>query len=282
MLRLGSEGYDLFGCKRIRGVVLHSGLKRKFGRPRRSGFRGGFRLRILIADDEPIARAILREHVEAIPSLEVAGEASTGSEALARILELRPDVVLLDLQMPELDGLAVVRSLRTERKPLIIFVTAYDRHAAEAFDVDAVDYLLKPVRRERLERAIAKAERQLRGLPSASGPGVEAPRKIVGRRGTDLYLLDPSEIIAFQAEGELVHLITTTQRYLSDHSLKVLEEKLDAARFRRIHRRTIINTDHIRRISPMSSKRWMLKMSNGFEAIVSKRLAKSMREQARW
>ena len=97
-----------------------------------------------------------------------------------------------------------------------------------------------------------------------------------------MYLLDPTEIVAFQAEGELVHLITTTQRYLSDHSLKALEEKLDASRFRRIHRRTIINTDHIRRISPMSSKRWMLKMSNGFEAIVSKRLAKSMREQSKW
>jgi DNA-binding LytR/AlgR family response regulator len=235
-------------------------------------------LRVLIADDEPIARAILREHIEAFPSLEIAGEASTGAEALARILELKPDVVLLDLQMPELDGLAVVRSLQSQRKPLIIFVTAYDRHAAEAFEVDAVDYLLKPVRRERLERAIAKARRQLRGAPSTA----EAPRKLVGRRGSDMYLLDPSEIIAFQAEGELVHLITTTQHYLSDHSLKSLEGKLDPAKFRRIHRRTIINTDHIRRISPMSSKRWMLKMSNGFEAIVSKRLAKSMREQTNW
>lgn len=239
-------------------------------------------MKVLIADDEPIARAILREHVEALPSLEIAGEATTGAEALARILELKPDLVLLDLQMPELDGLAVVRSLRTERKPLVIFVTAYERHASEAFDVDAVDYLLKPVRRERLERAIAKAERQLRGSAAAPAPIVDTPRKIVGRRGTDLYLLDPAEIIAFQAEGELVHVITATQRYLSEHSLKVLEEKLDPARFRRIHRRTIINTDHIRRISPLSSKRWMLKMSNGFEAIVSKRLAKSMREEAKW
>ncbi len=235
-------------------------------------------MRVLIADDEPIARAILREHVEAIPSLEIAGEASTGAEALARILELKPDVVLLDLQMPELDGLAVVRSLRAERKPLIIFVTAYERHAAEAFEVDAIDYLLKPVRHERLERAIAKAERHFRAAPV----NAETPRKIVGRRGADMYLVDPAEIIAFQAEGELVHLITTTQRFLSDHSLKALEGKLDAPRFRRIHRRTIINTDHIRRISPLSSKRWMLKMSNGFEAIVSKRLAKSMREQAKW
>jgi DNA-binding LytR/AlgR family response regulator len=235
-------------------------------------------LKVLIADDEPIARQILREHVESIPSLEIAGEASTGAEALARILEFRPDIVLLDLQMPELGGLGVVRSLRGDRRPAIIFVTAHEQHALEAFDVGAIDYLLKPVRRERLEKAILKAQRQLKSAPAE----VDAPRKIVGRRGSDLYLLDASEIVAFQAEGELVHVITTAQKYLADHSLKVLQDTLDPACFRRIHRRTIINANHIRRISPLSSKRWLLKMSNGFEAVVSKRLAKSIREQDRW
>jgi len=234
-------------------------------------------MKVLIADDEPVARQILREHVESIPAAEVAAEASTGSEALARILETQPDVVLLDLQMPELDGLAVVRSLRGDRRPIIIFVTAFEHYALDAFDVGAIDYLLKPVRRERLEKAILKAQKQLREAP----PSPAQPRKIVGHRGTDLYLLDPSEIIAFQAEGELVHIVTAEQRYLADHSLRVLESKLEQPRFRRIHRRTIINTDHIRRISPLSSKRWLLRMSNGFEAIVSKRLASAIREQ-RW
>lgn len=234
-------------------------------------------MRVLIADDEPIARQILREHIESLPSLEIAGEAATGSEAVSRILDTQPDLVLLDLQMPELDGLAVVRSLRGDKKPLIIFVTAFERYALDAFDVDAVDYLLKPVRRERLEKAILKAERQLKGSHGAGA----APRKIVGRRGTDMYLLDPAEIIAFQAEGELVHIIAGEQRYLADHSLKVFESKLEQPRFRRIHRATIINTDHIRKISPLSSKRWLLKMSNGFEAVVSKRLASAIREQ-RW
>jgi DNA-binding LytR/AlgR family response regulator len=234
-------------------------------------------LRVLIADDEPIAREILREHVESMAGLELAGEASTGPEAISRIFDLRPDVVLLDLQMPELDGLAVVRSLSGERSPLIIFVTAYENHALAAFEVGAIDYLLKPVRRERLEKAIEKARRQLK--PAASP---ETLRKIVGRRGSDMYLLDPSEIVAFQAEGELVHMISTAQRYLSDHSLKSLEEKLDKKRFRRIHRSTIINTDHIRKISPLSSKRWLLKMSNNFEAVVSKRLASAIREDTRW
>ena len=234
-------------------------------------------MKILIADDEPVARQVLREHVEAIPQLEIAGEASTGKETLQRILDLDPDVVLLDQQMPELDGLAVVRSLRGAHTPLIIFVTAYEQHALEAFEVGAVDYLLKPVRRERLEKAIEKARRQLKSIPAAHGP-----KKIVGRRGTDLYLLDPAEIVAFQADGELVHIITTGQRYLSDHSLKALEEKLERPRFRRVHRGTLINTDHLRKISPLSSRRWLLKMSNGFEAVVSKRLASAIREQARW
>lgn len=235
-------------------------------------------MRILIADDEPIAREILREHVDAIAGLEFAGEASTGAEAISRIFDLRPDVVLLDLQMPELDGLAVVRSLTGDRTPMIIFVTAYENHALAAFEVGAIDYLLKPVRRERLEKAIEKARRQLKPAAASS----ETLRKIVGRRGTDLYLLDPAEIVAFQADGELVHIVTTAQRYLSDHSLKVLAEKLERTRFRRIHRSTIINTDHIRRISPLSSKRWLLKMSNNFEAVVSKRLASAIREDTRW
>ncbi len=237
-------------------------------------------MRVLIADDEPIARNVLREHVESIPGLEVAGEAATGAEALQRILELKPDLVLLDLQMPELDGLSTVRSLRGETAPLIIFVTAYEGHALEAFDLGAVDYLLKPVRRERLEKAIDKARRQAPAVAPAQPPA--SLRKIVGHRGSDLYLLDPGEIVAFQAEGELVYIITGAQRYLADHSLKALEDKLDRPRFRRVHRSTIINTDHIRKISPLSSKRWLLKMSNGFEAVVSKRMAGSIREQGRW
>jgi DNA-binding LytR/AlgR family response regulator len=235
-------------------------------------------VRVLIADDEPIARDILREHVESTPGLNLVGEASTGSEAAARILELNPDLVLLDLEMPERNGLAVVRSLRGGPAPLIIFVTAHDRHALEAFDVGAVDYLLKPVRRERFEKAIEKARKQLQPVAPPEG----TLRKIVGKRGSDMYLLDPSEVIAFRAEGELVHIITANQHYLCNHALKVLEEQLDRPRFRRIHRSTIINTDHIRKISALTSKRWLLKMSNGLEAIVSKRMAGAIREQGRW
>lgn len=234
-------------------------------------------MRVLIADDEPIARQILREHLESLPAIEIVGEASSGPEAIQRILELDPDLVLLDQQMPEMDGLTVVRSLRA-RMPLVIFVTAFEQHALDAFDVGAVDYLLKPVRRERLERAIAKALRQ--HAPSA--PAKPMLNKIPGRRGSDIYLLDPSEIIAFQAEGEIVHILTANQKYLAEAPLKELETDPALASFRRVHRSTLINSDHIRKISPLSSRRWLLKMSNGFEAVVSKRLAGSLRGRAGW
>ena len=210
------------------------------------------------------------EHVDSIAGLEFAGEASTGAEAISRIFDLRPDVVLLDLQMPELDGLSVVRSLSGERTPLIIFVTAYENHALAAFEVGAVDYLLKPVRRERLEKAIEKARRQLKPAPVAGRPA-KLYEKLPGRREQIFICWVPAEIVAFQADGELVHIVTTAQRYLSDHSLKALEDKLPGAQTlsRRIHRSTIINTDHIRKISPLSSKRWLLRMSNTPEAVVS-------------
>jgi DNA-binding LytR/AlgR family response regulator len=227
-------------------------------------------LRVLIADDEPVARQVLREHLEEMPSIEIAGEASTGTQAVQRILDLEPDVVLLDQQMPEMDGLSVVRNLRA-RAPLVIFVTAFQQHALDAFDVGAVDYLLKPVRRERLEQAIEKARRLVKP------PVQRVSKKIAGRRGSDIYLLDPADIIAFRAEGEIVHIVTAGQKYLAEATLKELEKESALANFRRIHRGTLINADHIRKISPLSSRRWMLTMSNGFEAIVSKRLARLIR-----
>ncbi|MEO8027680.1 MAG: LytTR family DNA-binding domain-containing protein [Bryobacteraceae bacterium] len=241
-------------------------------------------MKTLIVDDEPIAREVLREHIESSAGLEIVGEAVNGPEAAEKILSLRPDLVFMDLEMPGQNGLSVARSLRGGA-PVIVFVTAYEQHALAAFEVGAVDYLLKPIRRERFLRAVDKARQQLAGLstPQKPEPAAVHPasRKIPGKRGSDIYLLDPAEIVAFEADGELVHIITPTQRYLSENTLKALEEKLDPLRFRRIHRKTIINTDQIRKISPLSSKRWLLRMANGYEATVSKRMAGAIREQSR-
>jgi DNA-binding LytR/AlgR family response regulator len=234
-------------------------------------------MRILIADDEPIARQVLREILDDVEGVEVVGEASTGPDALRQAGILHPDVLLLDLQMPGMTGFQVAEHLPS-RRPAVIFVTAYERHALEAFDAGAIDYLLKPVRKERLEAALGKARSLLVGNGAVSPPAAEL-RRIVGRSGSDLHLLDLADVVAFQAEGDLVYVVTANQRYYADHTLKALEQRLPS-RFRRVHRGAIINTDHIRKISPLSSKRWLLRMTNGMEVIVSKRLAGIVREGA--
>lgn len=238
-------------------------------------------MRALIADDEPVARQVLREQIEEIGGVSVVGEAANGLEAVELIDRLRPDVVLLDLQMPGLDGFSVARQLKAGHRPAVIFVTAYDRHALEAFDIGALDYLLKPVRRERLEAALHRVRQQT--VPAAPPPKPAEPlRRIVGRLRTDLHMLDPNDVVAFQADGETVYILATSGRYLANHTLKALEERLPAPQFRRVHRKTIINTNHIRKISPLSSKRWLLSMSNGLEVIVSKRMAGAIRDEAQW
>jgi len=235
-------------------------------------------MRIVIADDEPIARQVLRELLEEIGGVTVEGEAASGGEAIELAARLRPDVLLLDLQMPGLDGFGAARALQGGRGPAIIFVTAFEAHALEAFDAGAVDYLLKPVRRERLEAALEKA--RARVGPAAAPAAVEV-KKVVGRLGETLHLLDPAEVIAFQAEGDVVRIVSTQGKFYSDHSLRALEARLPAS-FRRIHRATLINTDHIRMISPLTSNRWLVKMTNGLEAVVSKRMAGTIREATRW
>jgi len=241
-------------------------------------------MKVLIVDDEAIARQVLREHLEQIPGIQIAGEAATGVEAVELVVRTRPDVVFLDLQMPEMDGFTVARNLSGRAVPVIVYVTAFQHHALEAFETGAVDYLLKPVRLERLQAALAKAQTRLSGLVPAAVPSLaaERARKIVGRAGEQLHLLDPSEVVAFQADGEVVYILTANARYFANASLRALEERLDPVLFRRVHRNSLINADHIRTISPLSSKRWMLKMSNGLEIVVSKRLAGLIRDQARW
>lgn len=240
-------------------------------------------MRALIADDEPIARQVLREQLEDIGGIDIVAEAATGLEAAEAIDRVRPDVVFLDLQMPGLDGFAVARGLKPgDTRPSIVFVTAYDQHALEAFNIGAVDYLLKPVRRERLEAALHKVRQLTPAKPPSALKPAEPLKKVVGRLGADYHMIDPSEVIAFQADGEVVWILATSGRFLAGHTLKSLADRLSPNSFRRIHRKTIINTRHIRKISPLSSKRWLLRMSNGLELIVSKRMAGVIREETEW
>jgi two-component system LytT family response regulator len=249
-------------------------------------------LRTLIVDDEPVARKILREELESIEDVEVVGEADNGTEALDKIAACRPDLVLLDLQMPGMGGLDVVRKLKHgPSMPVIVIVTAYDKYALQAFDAGAIDYLLKPVGQDRLAEAVERAKRvtgreaaeKVAQLQEIGEPaGAARTRRIVGRVGEEYFLLSADEIYAFQAEGDLVWIITAKRKYLATQTLKVLQERLKSTSFRRIHRNALVNVDHVRKMSALSSQRWLITLSNDQEFIASKRQARSVRQLLNW
>lgn len=239
-------------------------------------------MRVLIADDEPIARQVLRELLEECPGVAVAGEAATGAEALRQIERLDPDVVLLDIHMPHADGLAVARRLRPEPLPLVIYVTAYEQHAVAAFETGAVDYLLKPVRLERLRAALDRARAQLEALRAARSTPAAAPQRIAGRAGEEIHLIDTRDIILFRAVEGGVEIVATTGHYRAPHPLREIERRFPPPQFRRIHRAIVVNTAHLRSLSPLSSRRWLLRLTGGIEAVVSKRMAAVIREAAQW
>jgi len=249
-------------------------------------------LKTLIVDDEPIARKVLREELEFIGGVQIVGEAEDGVTALVKIGREHPDLVLLDLQMPAMGGLEVVRRLKHGKHlPVIVVVTAYDEHALKAFEAGAIDYLLKPVRQERLSEAVERARRvtgrqaseriaQLQEIGDpAAGPRT---KRIVGKIGEEYFLLGTDEIYAFQAEGDLVWIMAAKRKYLATQTLKVLEERLKNTSFRRIHRNALVNVDHVRKMSALSSQRWLITMNNDQEFIASKRQASSVRELLSW
>jgi len=249
-------------------------------------------LRVLIADDEPIARGVLREELAQYSDVQVVGEAANGPDALTRIAELRPDLVLLDLQMPGFGGFEVIRRLPGGALPVIVIVTAYDQHAIKAFEAGAIDYLLKPVSQARLEKAVERA-RALHGnqpriaeslarAADAGGAGSPRARKVVGRSGEEYYLLDLDDVLAFQADREIVWIVTAKQRYMATQPLRTIEERLRGSFFQRVHRNALVNVNHVRKMTPLTSQRWLLTLTNGQELIVSKRLAADVRQLLQW
>src|ERR1700676_4356898 len=249
-------------------------------------------LRTLIVDDEPIARRVLREELELIEDVEIIGEADNGKKALDQIAETNLILSLWILKLPTMGGLEVGRRLKDgAHMPVIVVVTAYDKFAIQAFEAGAIDYLLKPVGQERLAQAVERAKKingrqaferiaQLQEIGEPSSP--RRTKRIVGRLGSEYFLLSADEIHAFQAEGELVWIITAKRKYLATQTLKVLQERLANTSFRRIHRNALVNVDQVRKMSALSSQRWLITLSNNQEFIASKRQARDVRQLLHW
>jgi two-component system, LytTR family, response regulator len=233
-------------------------------------------VRVLIVDDEAPARRKLRNHLRKIDQAEVAGEAASGAEAVKQIRRLAPDLVFLDVQMPGMTGFDVIEEIGVDAMPPVVFVTAYDQFALDAFDVQAVDYLLKPYDHKRFERAWLRARK--------SDPGVTAAleallahgserflRRIVVREDERLFFLPLREVTRFSASGNYVEVHTASGHHLVRGTLANLERRLDPERFARIHRSEIVNIDSIRELRSWFHGDYLVVLKNGDELRLSRR-----------
>jgi two-component system LytT family response regulator len=237
-------------------------------------------IRVLIVDDEQTARERLRHLLGPIPGVEVAGEAADGEQAIARIAELRPDLVLMDIQMPGCSGLEVVASLPSPR-PRIVFCTAFDQYAVDAFELHAVDYLLKPVNRIRLAHAIER----VRGSGAAAGAGgidraLEAVRstnlRLLARVGDRYRVIPLSDAVYFSSGDRLTSLHTRERAYVVDPTLNELEERLDPACFFRVSRSAIVNLNAVTEVLPLTGGVADVVLAGGARLEVSRRRLKDL------
>jgi DNA-binding LytR/AlgR family response regulator len=241
-------------------------------------------------DDEAPARERLRRLLAGLENIQLIGEAKDGIQAVAMIEIHRPDLVLLDIQMPGLDGFDVIQAL--EMPPAIIFVTAYDEHAIRAFEVHALDYLLKPFSRERLEEAIHRAREALAGeqdLAAQLGPllqGLTDEGRYLTRlavRDRDcIRVLDANEVDWIGIQDEQVTVHVKDQAYPIRRTLTELEARLDPQRFFRAHRSAIVNLDRIQAIIPWFKGGHILRLTTGAEVDLSRAQARALRKTLHW
>jgi len=217
------------------------------------------RIRTLVADDEPLARELLGNLVRRDPELELVGAAASGAETLAAVRQYTPELLLLDIQMPCLDGISVAEQLTgSENSPYIIFVTAHDSFALQAFEVAVRDYLVKPVGKRRFATAIRRAKRELSGQGSTSG----TKATLTVRSGDELVSLEPEDVIWVEAANQYVRLHTRSRKFVVSQSLRQFARNLPEQQFVRIHRSTLVNLQHITGIRN-SDGRYRAEMSDG-------------------
>ncbi len=219
-------------------------------------------LRTLVADDEPVARQRLLVLCANLVGVSVVGEAVDGLDTIGRIRALAPDLVLLDISMPDLDGIAVAAaSALGERPPAIVFCTASDAHAVRAFDVSAVDYLLKPVQRERLERALVRV-RRLRNIPGPLAHPAPPDHLWVPHRGA-MHRIDIADITRIDAEGDFVRLWTARAQFMLNETLTRLAERLDPETFVRLRRSSVVRVAELRDVRHVGLGAWEAQLADG-------------------
>lgn len=232
-------------------------------------------MRALIIDDEQWARHALKQALESVPDIELIGEAANGAEGIALIDELQPDLIFLDVEMPAMTGFEVLAQIRAE--PLVIFVTAYSEYAVQAFEAHALDYLLKPVRPERLLEAIRRAPK--REAVKAIVKQARPLNKIAVRKGKRVLLISRHDILFARVEDELLFLHTTSGRHLMDRTLIELEELLEGGGFFRVSRAAIVNLESVSEMYPwLASGSWRIKLTDGAELDVSRDRARALKQ----
>lgn len=248
------------------------------------------KIRTLIVDDEPLGRERIRTLLAGEPDIEVIGECPDGRQAITAIEQHNPDLVFLDVQMPEVDGFSVLKAICGERMPVIIFVTAYDRYAVQAFEVHALDYLLKSYDRERFSAAVQRAKEEIQrsregvlnerlvGLLETLQTKKDRLTRLVIKSAGRIVFLRVEEIDWIEAADNYVRVHAGKESHLIRETLQSLEKRLDAGKFLRIHRSFLVNLDRIRELQPIFHGDYAVKLADGTELTLSRNYREKLLE----
>jgi two-component system LytT family response regulator len=239
-------------------------------------------IRAILVDDEPLTRERIRTLIEKTEAIEVIGEGRNGLEALDLITQLTPDLVFIDVEMPELDGFGVIRELDPENLPVVVFITAYEEYARQAFDIGAVDYLYKPVTPSRFAAAVGRAREKLAGrsaselhalIAAATGAKRGYRKRFVVRRGAEHVFIPVEQVEWIDAADNYLRLHVTGKTHFARGTMKQVEEELDPSLFVRIHRSAIVAVDRIRAIRSHESGGHVVEMNDGVQLRTSRQFA---------
>lgn len=247
-------------------------------------------IRVLLVDDEPLAREMIREMLKDDSQAEVVAECVNGREAIEAIQEHSPDLIFLDVQMPEIGGFDVLEALKSVHMPHVIFVTAYDQYAVRAFEVHALDYLLKPFDRERFESAWRRAsshilatrngemDQRILAILEELKAGSKYLERLVIKSGGRVFFLDTDDIDWIEAEGNYVSVHTGKKSHLLRETISSLESQLDPKKFLRIHRSSIVKIDRIKELQPWFHGEYRVILLDGTQLTLSRNYRENLQE----